>query len=29
MSVQDEVLKIHKKLSKMTTSGTVNIDEIW
>lgn len=26
MSVEDEVLRIHKKLSKMTSSGTVNID---
>lgn len=25
MSVEDEVLRIHKKLSKMTSSGTVNI----
>lgn len=24
MSVEEEVLRIHKKMSKMTTSGTVN-----
>jgi hypothetical protein len=27
MSVEEEVLRIHKKLSKMTSSGTVNIGE--
>lgn len=27
MSVEEEVLRIHKKMSKMTSNGTVNINE--